>query len=193
MCDTKKCSKCGGVKGLGEFYAAKTGRLGRSADCKQCRRAAVNAYRTANEDVVKQRKRNAYKANPQPYIERARSAYWRDPAASIAAVSEWRRENPEKQKALNQKLKKMPSGIAARLRYREKYRERINESAAARGRAYAEALDDRYVRGVLSSKSDLLHKDIPDALVALKREQLAIKRMARELKKAATKPTGENE
>ena len=193
MCDTKKCSKCGGVKGLGEFYAAKTGRLGRSADCKQCRRAAVNAYRTANEDVVKQRKRNAYKANPQPYIERARSAYWRDPAASIAAASEWRRKNPEKQKALNQKLKKMPSGIAARLRYREKYRERINESAAARGRAYAEALDDRYVRGVLSSKSDLLHKDIPDELVALKREQLAIKRMARELKKAATKPTGENE
>ena len=35
--------------------------------------------------------------------------------------------------------------------------------------------------------------DTPPELIALKREQLAIKRMARELKKAATKPTGEPE
>ena len=191
MTDTKRCSKCGEVKVLGEFYAAKTGRLGRTANCKQCRRASVNAYRIANEDVVKQRKRDAYKANPQPYIERARAAYWRDPAAAIQAVHEWRRKNPDKAKALNQKLKKMPSGVAASIRYREKHRERINAAASARGRAYAEALDDRYVRSVLSSKSNLLHKDIPPELIALKREQLAINRMARELKKAATKPTGE--
>ena len=174
MCETKTCSKCGKVKGLGEFYVAKTGRFGRAARCKECTKTAVNAYRIANDAAVKERKKKAYKANPDPYIHRARISYWADPSAAITAATNWKKSNRERALATAAALKKTPKGKAAQKRHRIKS---VGE------------LRDAYVASALRMRV----ADATPELIALKREQLAIKRMARELKKAATKPTGETQ
>ena len=41
---TKACSKCGQVKSVEEFYAAKRGLLGRRPDCKACSNSYHNAW-----------------------------------------------------------------------------------------------------------------------------------------------------
>lgn len=42
---SKICSKCSTEKDLTEFYSTPQGRLGVQADCKECRRKSVRAYR----------------------------------------------------------------------------------------------------------------------------------------------------
>lgn len=149
MCDTKKCSKCGEVKGLGEFYRSKTGTHGRHAYCKSC----GVAYSKARHPV-------AYEANRSREIARAVT---------------WQRENAERYKS---RLSEWQNTNRARLLVAKQLdtKRRVDE------------LSDGYVAGCIGVRAS----EAPPALIALKREQLAIKRMARELKKAATKPTGEN-
>ena len=73
--------------------------------------------------------------------------------------------------------------------WRERYYQDKREGVLADKRIMRAELSDAYVVNVMGLKQH----EAPPELIALKREQLAIKRMARELKKAATKPTGENE
>jgi len=40
----KRCTKCGKVKSVQEFYAAKGGMLGRRPDCKQCSNSYHNRW-----------------------------------------------------------------------------------------------------------------------------------------------------
>jgi hypothetical protein len=72
----KTCTKCGETKPLSDYYAQRDCRDGRRPDCKDCRRRAVNAYRIANDDAIRERKRLAYLADPAP--TKARSQAWRD-------------------------------------------------------------------------------------------------------------------
>jgi hypothetical protein len=41
---TKRCTKCGKVKPVGEFYAAKGGLLGHRPDCKSCSNSYHNRW-----------------------------------------------------------------------------------------------------------------------------------------------------
>jgi hypothetical protein len=127
------------------------------------------------------------KANPQKYREREAATYQRHAEKKKAAVRDWRTKNPEKvaeqtrqwQKANPDKCRE------ADMRYATSNPEKVREKA----RRIRASMTDAYIAGQLQ----LSVKRAPPELIALKREQLAIKRMARELKKAATKPTGENE
>ena len=61
---------------------------------------------------------------------------------------------------------------------------------AERERKATRILDDRYVKRVLRMHTANRRAEIPPKLIALKREQLAIKRMARELKSALAQTKG---
>lgn len=176
MCETKTCSKCGEVKGLGEFYAHPGCKDGHRADCKTCVKRKTRQYEIDNKEKLR-----AYKRE-----------YARD----------WRARNPdkerEKKKRARSKHAESIKGYAAEYRARkkselsaskkqwaEKNQQRIKDYTAS----YSDSLCDGYIACALKLPKDAC----PPELLALKREQLAIKRMARELKKAATKPTGENE
>jgi hypothetical protein len=150
MSDTKKCSKCGEVKGLGEFYRSKTGTHGRHAYCKDCG--------------------IAYSKTRQPV------AYGANRSREIARAVKWQHENADRYKS-------------RLLEWQNRNRARLLAAKKLDTKRRVDELSDGYV----AARIGLRALDAPPELIALKREQLAIKRMARELKKAATQPTGENE
>lgn len=226
MSDTKKCSKCGEVKGLGEFGKHAARKDGLDTRCKQCNRDAANAYRRANLDSVREKdriraaaltaderraKHKRWRDANRDYVretgrETMRRLYRLDPEKFRAARREWYAANTEKARSSHARwcaentdriaeygreyraanAEKVAAFLAA-------YRARPDVKAANRERKRKDVseLGDNYVKRVIFP--DGIPQDIPPELIALKREQLAIKRMARELKKAATKPTGENE
>ena len=197
MCDTKKCSKCGEVKGLGEFNkrSAVSGKL--HSWCKDCcaaykvaNRAALSAKRlelarkerAENPDKRKSYYKEYYLAHCEEIKERARAYSSQNKEARIAQCREYRLREQE----------------AIAKRRAEKYAEKSDEINAKRrepGSAHKQhmakrvaLLKDAYV----VQKLKLNKTQATPELIALKREQLTIKRMACELKQA-TKPTGENE
>ena len=142
MCDTKKCSKCGEVKGLAEFGKHSITRSGLRDRCKVCNREYAASWRKEN------------------------------PKKAAKKDAEWARNNRDKR-------------VVICTKYREANRSQISQSEKAR----KNKISDGYAAQLIGLRISIA----PPELLALKREQLAIKRMARELKKAATKPTGENE
>lgn len=162
MTDTKRCSKCGEVKTLDCFYLSKTGSLGRHAYCKEC----AAAY-------AKKRHPEVYASTRQTAIERA---------------VRWQTENKERYR------ERYAAWYAASPTAREKKRDYERLRAAkpsTRSRAQItnlalrERLNDSYIKSVMVANGWFSrHAEVPSELIALKREQLAIKRMARELKKA---------
>lgn len=172
MSDTKKCSKCGEVKGLGEFYKAANQKSGLAPSCKAC----VRSWQVADR-----------KSNPEKYRAREAAKYRRNAERKKAAAKTWRTQNPEKVASQTERWQRAnPEKCReADRRYATANRGKVLE----KGRRIREAMTDAYVAGAIGVSV----KVAPAELLSLKREQLAIKRMARELKKAATKPTGENE
>lgn len=76
----KRCKKCGEEKSRDEFYKASGTRDGYRSECKSCSLAAKAAR---------------YRANPEPEIERARR---------------WQRENPERYKLNQRRMRNSPEG-----------------------------------------------------------------------------------
>ena len=80
----KKCSACGDWKELSEFHKDKTQKDGHCRVCKLCKNAAGRKYYADNADLISERTKEYYEANPQKKADR----YQR--------VKEWRGANPEK-------------------------------------------------------------------------------------------------
>lgn len=176
MEQTKKCSKCGEMKGLEEFGKHSARKDGLDTRCKQCNRNAATAYRTANLELVRAKDR-ARIAAMTPEQKRAKHKRWRD--SNLEHVRSVRRETARKLYAAK------PDAYRA---LAKRWRDDNRELALAMNRASRINLSRGYVAMLLGMPAS----DAPQELIALKREQLAIKRMARELKKAATKPKLEN-
>ena len=71
----KKCTKCGEVKGVGEFYkyAASKDRL--RSICKKCDSTRMKKYRLENRDVLLEKKREYYLVNKDTLSEKHRGYY----------------------------------------------------------------------------------------------------------------------
>jgi hypothetical protein len=74
MESSKKCTKCGEVKPLEDFYKDKSKKDGRESNCKLCRKAyhqankgKLEAYKKANKDNISARAKAKYQANREPY------------------------------------------------------------------------------------------------------------------------------
>ena len=68
----KRCSKCGAVKALDEFYAEPKGRDGRRPDCKACFKAAAAERYHRNPEPARDRARRWNQENRDRYEERMR-------------------------------------------------------------------------------------------------------------------------
>jgi 5-methylcytosine-specific restriction endonuclease McrA len=97
----KTCSKCLTTKPLGEFNNSKNSKDGKFQWCRQCCCEYAKAFRARNADRVNEERRAKYAENKQPTLSYMRERYWRDPEARRLASAEWRKNNPEKSKALN--------------------------------------------------------------------------------------------
>lgn len=190
MCDTKKCSKCGEVKGLDGFAKRSCNPDGLDNKCRACKSAYVKQLKQANPEFAqKERNRTSrYRQENAENIAAQRAKYHAENKQMRNAASRlWKLQNGERN-TLMQRIYKSVHRHEAREYSRQWYWQH-RTIALAQDAAARRDLHEAYVRVTLG----LRKADTTPSLIALKREQLAIKRMARELKKAATKPTGENE
>lgn len=148
---TKTCAKCGETKPLDDYHRDRSMKDGRMYRCKKCNIAHASAYRSANLEKVKKRKRAHYVANRDKVLAQQRAyqeanrekikeqklaRYEANRDEMRAKANAYRAENQEKMNA------------QARARYaanRDKknaqaraYRERNREEMKARSRAYYE-------------------------------------------------------
>lgn len=204
MTDTKRCSKCGEVKALDEFCKDKNRKDGYFVYCRQCvsdkrkkytqehadeLRVKRAAYRQANLERIRANERlrvidkqktkerqEKYRARHKDVIAEKHRRYRE---ANLAKVRETQRLSTAKAFASN------PEKFRAACRA---WHKNNPENAAKRSRKKVDGLSDGYVASAMRVKVS----DATTELLALKREQLAIKRMTRELKKAITnQPKGE--
>jgi Recombination endonuclease VII len=95
--DAKRCTKCGEVKPLSEFYAADGMRDGHRNDCIVCNKAA-RRERTAR--------------NPEPHRERARRWAAENPERRAAYAAEYR-NRPDRKRAMRDLYYRRTYGITA--------------------------------------------------------------------------------
>ena len=86
MSETKKCSKCGKIKSVSEFYVDKRMRDGHINQCRECKmkqemiwakshpgkmRASARKYRRNNLEKIRERERRFYLNNPKKMKEKS--------------------------------------------------------------------------------------------------------------------------
>ena len=199
-----KCINCGKEKEGADFS------YGRSV-CRDCRRQkaresyqrnraavleATAAYRVANRALVNERSRNK---KHEKRVQRA--------MAGVGHVTKPRANGPRALHDAHVRLwATIPEPVEAFrfdahvrryrsvLKSREKYAARwvsAHDQELARVRAYKARLPDAYVLQRLALPSSL-RTDVPKELLELKRDQLSMRRLARQLKDAAQNSQKEN-
>lgn len=68
----KICTKCGVEKKLDSFHKAKSGKLGRTARCKECRLQPSAEWRKRNAEKRREYQREYYKRNREAALEYSR-------------------------------------------------------------------------------------------------------------------------
>lgn len=158
--ETKACTKCGEVKPLFEFHKKKASYLGVTPHCKLCDYKRKRIYRAANLEKARASYRRYYSANR----EKVR-------ALNNAAVKRYIKANPEKFREC----------VA---RYKKANPTQVRESTARYKSRATVALEDSYVYKALTRGVKIPREQITEQLIKLKREQLTVYRLARQLKEA---------
>ena len=70
--DTKRCSKCGEVKPIGEFFKDMRYSGGVTNRCKSCAKVYAKVYRKQNKDVVAKINKRYYDKNREKIAEKAK-------------------------------------------------------------------------------------------------------------------------
>jgi len=166
----KKCTKCGLLKDLTGFYKNAKGKGGLQAHCKNCAKVASKEYRLTNlemcrakkklycaknRDMILAEKKRYYENNRDRLIRKAREYELNNRDKVNAAHRNWNNKNIELRKLINKRYNTKSKG----------------------------QLTDSYVKRILTKRSDLKFKDIPNELVEIKRTQLLIKRHIKEISK----------
>lgn len=153
----KRCGLCGGVKRI-----AANGR----PVCDPCNRARASAYREKNLEVVREKDRAREKLKPRE--------------KRLESRRKWAEANVELDKQRRRETAKRLYH-ADRVRHLERakdFQRRHREELIVKQRGQRERLDDVYVRTALR----LSAAEAPPELVNLKREQLSLLRLSRQLK-----------
>lgn len=100
MENSKKCSKCGDVKSLGEFYKHNSRKDGLSSYCRGCCKAKSKAWSEENPDKKKALDKTRYEANSEKI--KFQSRVWREanPYRVVTQNKVWREANQDKKKSL---------------------------------------------------------------------------------------------
>ncbi len=159
------CTKCGIEKDLEEFVKDKKCLQGRRRMCKKCRVGHQKKWRTENKErILAQEKK--YRAENKEKISAQQKKYRAENKEKESSrKKKWQVENKEKVSAIQKK-------------YQVENKERIS----AQQKKHREGLPDVYIKRLIVKGIPLKPKDIPQCLVDLKREELKINRLIREMK-----------
>jgi 5-methylcytosine-specific restriction endonuclease McrA len=124
---TKKCTQCGKMKSVSDFYKNKTHKDGLDSQCKECVRENVRKYRVSNPEKIKQNKIEWVKSNPEKRRAIGLAYYYRhrvlkgkapliDPEIkrrkAVERTRAWIKKNPERrqEQQRNRRAKKRANG-----------------------------------------------------------------------------------
>lgn len=138
----------------------------------------------AQEDIIK----GGTQSGKQRYRcglcakERLKKFYKNNTEKVLKIRKEWRENNPEKVK-ISKRLSLIKNREKQRLIRREaqrRYHAKHPETKRLYNKNKISNLYDSYIIDMLCSKSNLISKDIPHALIELKRSHVLLKRMIKE-------------
>ena len=134
--ETKKCSKCGEVKELGEFHKRAASRDGRQNRCKICARQQHKKYYQENKEKRRQYKKQHYQENEEK-IKQCTKQYYQENKEkkkqydkqyyqeNKEKIKQYRQENKEKIRQCNKKYRK-ENGEKIK-QYQKQYRQENKE------------------------------------------------------------------
>lgn len=186
---TKNCCSCGEQKALSDYHRDGGAKDGHSYRCKACVRAAGKAWREQNAERKRTNAKAYYEANKARVLEQQR-AYWQATKQErLATAKRWAEAHPHSVSA-SKKRWQDKHGEAHKLLKREQYRadpDTVNmrnkawrDANPEKVKAYRERLSDAYVASMLGLRTD----EAPAELLQMKRDQVALRRLARLLKEA---------
>jgi len=103
---TKKCSKCGEIKELGEFYKRKSSKDGYGCECKSCRNIINKIWTKNNLEKVRGYGKKYYKNNLEKVKESSFLLYKNNPEKAKEYNRLWSKKNPERRKEIRKKWRK---------------------------------------------------------------------------------------
>jgi len=170
---TKVCTKCGVEKALDDFHKQKAKPDNRRTQCKTCT-AIYRKLQHKKKYVAKPRKKLSEEEKRKK--KREYLIKWKENNPGYKA--KWCKDNPEKIKLheKNRQEKNRKLGINPSKQYRKNNKNKVAESEKRRKEKNIKNLTDNYIKAELTKKTRLKFKDIPPAMVELKRLQIAIHR-----------------
>ena len=123
----KKCNKCNEVKSLEFFGKDRSTKDGLMYRCKVCSSAAASAWRAANPDKEKARKKAYREANRDKVNAKNKAWAEANPEKTSAYKKSWRDANPDKEKASKKAyVETNPEKVkASKKAYREANRDKV--------------------------------------------------------------------
>lgn len=166
---TKVCSKCLTEKNFTEFYKNKSAKSGLKNICIDCNYEKDKKYRFENKEKIADRHKR-YMAKNKKKIAEYHKIYKADNKERIAEHNK-RYEVKNKEKIAERKK-----------RYAVKNKEKINELNKKYSKNSALELKNYYVRSLITKSNQTLKQaPIPQSLINLKREEIKIKRLIKEM------------
>lgn len=160
----KECSFCREAKALSDYYKDSRAKDGHTSRCKAC----------VNADSKTWKKQNA-----ERYAEYRTAYYEKNKAKLITIRSAWAKENADKVKSYDRKWRE---ANAQRLKAMDMaWRKDHPEKVAEYRRKHVDEVSQSYVANLL----EIPTAKVPPELLQMKRDEIALRRMARTLKKAS--------
>ena len=186
---TKRCSKCGEVKGVDEFHKNRSGKDGLGGHCKFCKKAYreanrekalayARAYQEANREKIATRRKAYREANREKIAALKKAQYEANRERILARQKAYRGANRER--ILASANAYYEANREKVLAYCKDYRNANPAKVAAYNKARCEALADGFVRTTIKKQAGIESADIPAEMIELKRQQI---KLYRELKK----------
>lgn len=124
MEDRKRCAKCGEVKPTSDFAKHTGWRDGCHPYCRPCKREADRRSHAKHRAERNAKAIERYRADPEPYKQRASRRYRENTGEVVAYVKRWQAENAEKVKRYKAKWVQDNLSGAVRENTRRRYARR---------------------------------------------------------------------
>jgi hypothetical protein len=176
----KTCTKCGEEKPEELFGRHALGKDGLRPACKECHNAAGRLWKAQNAEKIADA-HAAYRAANRDKRAVASKVFRQE---KRNAINEYRRNRRRSKRAIENAAKRRYAARNPRkvgelkARYYQKYAELIRDKTNAKTRD----LDDSYVAYVLTKKKS--GHGLSKSIIELKREQICLHRLTRQLKQA---------
>lgn len=177
---TKVCSKCLNEKHSIDFYKHKLTKSGLRSECISCSLRKGKEYKAKNKQKIAQYTKKYYSENKEKFRDLYKEYVVKNKEKTAERHKKYRARNKGKLQYLRKKYYSANKEKAAE--YAKKYySENKNKFTGYRKKAQSE-LRGSYLRQIIiKSNPTLKQAQIPQSLINLKREEIKIKRLIKEM------------